>query len=212
VAKGYWIPHLDVSNPQGFQAYRDTADAAHKRFGSKLLARGGRREVVEGKMRARNVLREFNTYDEALGFYRGPEYSKAHPLREPHSVCDFLIVEGYGGPQPQVLPTAPQPAARPGTLLGYWIAHIDVLDAEGYKAYQDYVTTPFSKFGARYLVRGGRCEVMEGRARKRCVSLEFPSYEAALACYRSPEYKWALELRAGKADVDLVVLEGVGSA
>ena len=69
--KGYWIPHLDVSNLRGFQAYRDMADAAHKRFGSKLLARGGRREVVEGKMRARNVLREFNSYDEAQAFYRG---------------------------------------------------------------------------------------------------------------------------------------------
>ena len=66
--KGYWIPHLDVSNPEGFQAYRDMADAGHKRFGSKLLARGGRREVVEGKMRARNVLREFNSYDEALAY------------------------------------------------------------------------------------------------------------------------------------------------
>ena len=65
--KGYWIPHLDVSNMEGFQAYRDMADAGHKRFGSKLLARGGRREVVEGKMRARNVLREFNSYDEAVG-------------------------------------------------------------------------------------------------------------------------------------------------
>ena len=40
--KGYWIPHLDVSNPEGFQAYRTMADAGHKRFGSKLLARGGR--------------------------------------------------------------------------------------------------------------------------------------------------------------------------
>ena len=83
--KGYWIPHLDVSNLQGFQAYRDMADAGHKRFGSKLLARGGRREVVEGKMRARNVLREFNSYDEALAYYHGPDYSRAHPLREPHS-------------------------------------------------------------------------------------------------------------------------------
>ena len=52
--KAYWIPHLDVSNPEGFQAYRDMADAAHQRFGSKLLARGGRREAVEGRMRARN--------------------------------------------------------------------------------------------------------------------------------------------------------------
>ena len=33
MAKGYWIPHLDVSNPQGFQAYRDMADAAHQRYG-----------------------------------------------------------------------------------------------------------------------------------------------------------------------------------
>src|SRR5260221_9278207 len=204
--KGYWIPHLDVSNPEGFQAYREMADAADKRFGSKLLSRGGRREVVEGKMRARNVLREFNSYDEAHAFYHGPEYARAHPLREPHSVCDFLIVEGYDGPQPGISATAPAPAA----LKGYWIAHIDVTDLEGYKAYQDNVATVFGKFGARYLIRGGRCKVMEGRARTRCVSVEFPSYDAACACYRSPEYRRTIELRAGKADFDLVIIEGVG--
>jgi uncharacterized protein (DUF1330 family) len=206
--KGYWIPHLDVSNPEGFQAYRDMADAAHKRFGSKLLARGGRREVVEGTTRARNVLREFNSYDEAHAFYHGPEYSRAHPLREPHSVCDFLIVEGYDGPQPEISASAP----APGALRGYWIAHIDVTDPEGYKAYQDSVATVFGEFGARYLIRAGRCEVMEGRARTRCVSVEFPSYDAARACYRSPEYRRAIELRAGKADFDLVIIEGVGDA
>ena len=130
MAKGYWIPHLDVSNLQGFQAYRDMADAAHKRFGSKLLARGGRREVVEGKMRARNVLREFNSYDEAQAFYRGPEYSRAHPLREPHSVCDFLIVEGYDGPQPPPIGTPPAAAA----LKGYWLVHVDVTRSRGLQA------------------------------------------------------------------------------
>ena len=36
---------------------------------------------------ARNVLREFNSFDEALAFYHGPDYSRAHPLREPHSVA-----------------------------------------------------------------------------------------------------------------------------
>jgi uncharacterized protein (DUF1330 family) len=71
--KGYWIPHLDVHNPEGFQAYRDMADAGHKKFGSKLLARGGHRELLEGKMRARNVRREFNSYDEALAYYHGPD-------------------------------------------------------------------------------------------------------------------------------------------
>jgi uncharacterized protein (DUF1330 family) len=204
--KGYWIPHLDVSNMQGFQAYRDMADAAHKRLGSRLLARGGRREVVEGEMRARNVLREFNSFDEALAFYHGPEYSRAHPLREPHSACDFLIVEGYDGPQPP--PVGPPPAA--GKLRGYWIAHVDVSDVEGYKLYMAANQAPFGKFGARYLVRAGRGEVTEGRQRSRTVVLEFPSYEAALACYRSPDYQAAKALREGKAEADLVVIEAYG--
>jgi uncharacterized protein (DUF1330 family) len=206
--KGYWIPHLDVSNPQGFQAYRDMADAAHKRFGSKLLARGGRREVVEGKMRARNVLREFNSYDEAQAFYRGPDYSRAHPLREPHSTCDFLIVEGYEGPQPAPIGTPPSPAP----LKGYWIAHIDVTDPEGYKPYIAANKAAFGQFGARYLVLNGRHEVTEGHQRPRTVVLEFPSYAAALACYRCADYQRALDLRKGKADIDLVVIEGVDPA
>ena len=161
--KGYWIPHLDVQDMKGFQAYRDMADAGHKRFGSKLLARGGRREVVEGHMRARNVLREFNSYDEALAYYRGPDYSRAHPLREPYSECDFLIVEGYDGPQPP--PIGTPPAA--GKLKGYWLAHVDISDPEGYKPYQAKNAVAFGKFGARFLVRGGRQEVTEGRARSR---------------------------------------------
>jgi uncharacterized protein (DUF1330 family) len=206
--KGYWIPHLDVQDMKGFQAYRDTADAAHERFGSKLLVRGGRKEVLEGKARARNVLREFNSFDEARAFYVGPDYSRAHPLREPYSECDFLIVEGFDGPQPQPVANAPKPAA----LKGYWIVHIDVTDIEGYRPYQDAASAAFSAFGARYVVRGGRYEVTEGKSRSRCVVVEFPSYEAALACYPSPEYKKAIGLRAGKAEFDMLAIEGYGGA
>ena len=202
--KGYWIPHLDVSNHEGFQAYRMTADAAHERLGSRLLARGGRCEVVEGQMRSRKVLREFASFDEALGFYRSPEYSRARPLRAPHSVCDFVIVEGYDGPQPAPIGTPTAAGAR----KGYWIAHVDISDPEGYKAYQAANGTAFGKFGARFLVRGGRQEVTEGRARSRSVVLEFPSYEAALACYHSPDYQAAAALRKGKGEVDLIVIEG----
>ncbi len=85
--------------------------------------------------------------------------------------------------------------------------HIDVTDPEGYKPYMAANQTAFGKFGARYLVRGGRCEMMEGRLRSRTVVVEFPSYEAALACYRSPEYQAAKELRDGKAEADMVVIE-----
>jgi uncharacterized protein (DUF1330 family) len=204
MAKGYWIPHLDVSNPDGFSAYRKMADAWHQHNGSRLLARAGRCELVEGKLRSRNVLREFPSFDAALAAYRSPEYSCAHPLREPYSVCDFVIVEGYDGPQPP--PVGAPPAA--GALKGYWIAHADIHDPEGYKAYQAANATAFGKFGAGFLVRGGRQEVTEGRLRSRSVVLEFPSYEAALACYRSADYQAAVALRKGKADLDLVVIEG----
>ena len=204
MAKGYWIPHLDVSNPQGFQAYRDTADAWHKTNGSRLLARGGRSEVMEGMMRSRNVIREYDSFDVAVNAYHSPEYSRAHPLREPHSQCDFPIVEGYDGPQPA--PVGTPPAAGP--RKGYWIAHVDITDAEGYKAYQAANAKPFGMFGARFLVRGGRQEVMEGKVRSRCVIMEFPSYEAALACYRSPEYQAAKALRQGKGEIDLIVNDG----
>jgi uncharacterized protein (DUF1330 family) len=53
---------------------------------------------------------------------------------------------------------------------------------------------------------------MEGRQRSRTVVMEFPSYEAALTCYRSPEYQAAKALRQGKADADLVVIEAYGGA
>ena len=129
--KGYWIPHLDVSNPDGFQAYRSKADAWHEHNGSMLLARAGRCELIEGKMRSRNVLRQFASFDAALAAYRSPEYAAARPLRAPHAQCDFLIVEGVEGPQPERIETPPAAAAR----KGYWIAHVDITDPEGYKAY-----------------------------------------------------------------------------
>ena len=206
MAKGYWIPHLDVGNPQGFQAYRDMADAWHKNNGSRLLARGGRCEAMEGQMRTRNVVREYDSFDLEIAAYRSVEYSRAHPLREPHSVCDFPIVEGYDGPQPARVGTPPAAGRR----NGYWIAHVDIADPEGYKAYQAANAKPFGMFGARFLVRGGRQEVMEGKVRSRCVIMEFPSYEAALACYRSPEYQAAKALRHGKGEVDLIVNDGYG--
>ncbi|MBX9846087.1 MAG: DUF1330 domain-containing protein [Xanthobacteraceae bacterium] len=102
------------------------------------------------------------------------------------------------------------PAA--GRLKGYWIAHIDVSDVEGYKAYQADVATPFGTFGGRYLIRGGRCEVMEGRMPARTVVVEFPGYEAALACYRSPEYQRSIALRNGHAEANIVAIEAFDPA
>src|SRR6187401_3319769 len=91
---------------------------------------------------------------------------------------------------------------------GYWIVRVDVADDEQYKLYVAANAAPFRQFGARFLVRGGRFENLEGTSRKRNVVLEFPTYEAALACWKSPEYQEAMKLRAPVSTMDLVVIEG----
>ena len=95
---------------------------------------------------------------------------------------------------------------------GYWIAHVDISDPEGYKAYVAANAEPFKKYGAKFLVRGGKSECVEGKVRSRLIVLEFADYATALACYRSPEYEKARKLRIGKSEVDLVVIEGYDGA
>jgi uncharacterized protein (DUF1330 family) len=91
---------------------------------------------------------------------------------------------------------------------GYWIARVDVADPERYKAYIAANAVPFKTFGARFLVRAGRFENPEGSSRPRNIVIEFPSYEAALECYRSPEYQEALQHRVAVSTIDLVIVEG----
>lgn len=91
---------------------------------------------------------------------------------------------------------------------GYWIAHVDVTDPDAYKQYVEANAEAFAKFGARFIVRGGTFEVVEGATRSRNVVIEFPDYESALACYRSPEYQRALSFRKSASTGDIVIIEG----
>jgi uncharacterized protein (DUF1330 family) len=91
---------------------------------------------------------------------------------------------------------------------GYWIAHIDVTDLEQYKKYVAANARAFSKFGARFLVRGGAFEAVEGTSRSRNVVIEFPSHQAALDCYRSPEYQEAMALRQPVSTGEVIIIEG----
>ncbi len=91
---------------------------------------------------------------------------------------------------------------------GYWVANVDVSNLDAYKQYVTANAVPFHKHGAQFLTRGGKSELVEGKLRSRVVVIEFPSFEAALACYRSPEYAAAKKLRESASVADIVVLEG----
>jgi uncharacterized protein (DUF1330 family) len=91
----------------------------------------------------------------------------------------------------------------------YWIAHVDIADPEAYKAYIAANAEAFAKYGAKFLVRNGANEVMEGALKSRHVVLEFADLATAKACYASPEYARALALRKAPVSTgDLVIIEG----
>jgi uncharacterized protein (DUF1330 family) len=90
------------------------------------------------------------------------------------------------------------------------IVDIDVADPAAFEEYRKAVPATVEKYGGKFLVRGGRMEVVEGSWRpKRVVVTEFPSLEQAKRWYDSEEYRAlkALRLRTSKGNVILV--EGV---
>ncbi|HUL68519.1 MAG TPA: DUF1330 domain-containing protein [Burkholderiaceae bacterium] len=91
---------------------------------------------------------------------------------------------------------------------GFWIVRVDIHNAEKYKAYIAANAAPLRKHGARFIVRAGRYENPEGGSRSRNAVIEFPSYEAAVACWHSPEYQEVLKLRTPVSTADLIIIEG----
>ena len=95
-------------------------------------------------------------------------------------------------------------------MKAYWIAHVDVSDPAQYMEYTRRAPAAFARYGGRLLARGGRSEALEGRITpQRSVVIEFTSYEQALACYRSAEYREACGHRQGAARVEVIIVEGL---
>jgi uncharacterized protein (DUF1330 family) len=86
---------------------------------------------------------------------------------------------------------------------GYWIAQVDVTDDEGYKPYAMANPAIFKKFGGRFVIRAGKSEVPEGKARARNVVIEFPDYASALACYQEN-----VKRRLPHSVADILIIEG----
>jgi len=93
-------------------------------------------------------------------------------------------------------------------MSAYVLAEIEITNPEGYKEYTTTVPATIAKYGGRFLVRGGEFENPEGGHRARNIVLEFPTYEAARECWRSPEYQEAAKLRAPIATADVVIVCG----
>lgn len=94
-------------------------------------------------------------------------------------------------------------------MAAYVVGEIEVTDPATYEDYRKQVMAVVTKYGGRFIVRGGSVETLEGGwAPKRFVALEFPSMEQARSFYRSPEYAPLLALRQKASRGKLILVEG----
>jgi|SRR5579872_2817298 len=98
--KGYWIAHVEVTDPEVYKKYVAANGAAFAKYGGRFLVRAGKHVVDKGKAKSRHVVIEFPDYAAALACRESEEYKRAVEFRDAASVIDLVIAEGYDGPQP----------------------------------------------------------------------------------------------------------------
>ncbi len=94
MAKGYVIGRANVTNATQWAKYAAEATTVIAQYGGKVLARGGQNAVGEGQGRARNVVIEFDSFDQAKKYLFSTEYNEARKLREGAGEIDLVCVEG----------------------------------------------------------------------------------------------------------------------
>ena len=95
-------------------------------------------------------------------------------------------------------------------MSAYVIVEIDVLDPAGYEEYKKLAGATVEKYGGKYIVRGGRTEVLEGNWRpKRIVVLQFESTQRAREWLNCEEYRKPRKMRHRTAETKMILVEGV---
>ena len=95
-------------------------------------------------------------------------------------------------------------------MAAYMIADLDVKNPAGIENYRAKVGDTITKYGGKFIVRGGAHEVLEGTWRPtRLVVLEFPSMDALKRWYDSPDYRPLIAERKAAAATDIVIVDGL---
>lgn len=91
----YVIVDIEITDPSGYEEYKQLAPVAVKLYGGKYIARGGHIETLEGDWKTnRLVILEFESIDKAKAWLNSPEYAPARALRHQYARTNMIIVEG----------------------------------------------------------------------------------------------------------------------
>jgi len=94
-------------------------------------------------------------------------------------------------------------------MSAYIFVSVEVHDPVRYEDYRKTVLPTIEAYGGKFLVRGGKMEVLEGNwPQRRIVIVEFPSVEKARAWWHSPEYAAPKALRQATSHTEMILVEG----
>lgn len=94
-------------------------------------------------------------------------------------------------------------------MKGYWlILGTEISDAEAQAQYGKLWAPIAERYGARLNPTTVPAALLESRNTARVILVEFPSYEAAKACYEDPDYEVAKAFALKASQRDLVMLAG----
>lgn len=94
MAKGYWLIHVTVKNPDAYKEYVERDTPIIEGLGGRFMIRGGQSETVEGTSLSRHVMVEFPSYEAAMRAYHDPAYQEVADIRRANADSSFVIVEG----------------------------------------------------------------------------------------------------------------------
>ena len=91
----YWVARSKINDPDAYKRYTDRVPAILARYGGKVLARGGRYQILEGPHKFhRFVVIEFPSLEQALACHASPEYQEAAGFRKGGAgEVELVIVE-----------------------------------------------------------------------------------------------------------------------
>jgi uncharacterized protein (DUF1330 family) len=93
----YWVARSKINDPVEYKKYTDLVPAIIAKYGGKVLARGGRFQVMEGPHKfQRFVVIEFPTFEQGVACFTSKEYDEAAAFRRRNGAgeVETIMVEG----------------------------------------------------------------------------------------------------------------------
>jgi uncharacterized protein (DUF1330 family) len=92
----YWVARSRIDNPVEYKKYTDRVPGIIAKFGGRVLARGGRYQVMEGPENFRRfVVIEFPTLERGIECFESKEYQEAAAFRRAGGgVVELVMVDG----------------------------------------------------------------------------------------------------------------------